>query len=67
MPRPLKDIKNVTKSYRLTNDMAALMCEAAETVGATEGEFTRVSLYRTAKEVLTNPSLRDELKVRFAV
>lgn len=67
MPRPIPAIKNRTTSYRITTDMKAYLAQAAEAVGATEAEITRLAIYETSREILTNPTVQQELKLRFAI
>ena len=67
MPRPQQYKKSTMKTYRITEDKAQKNTRAAHSVGATEGEFTRYALERTATEVLANPKLQDELKYMFAI
>lgn len=67
MPRPSSAIKNLTTSYRTTNDMKSYLAQAANAVGATEAEITRLAIYETAREILTNPQVQQDLKLRFAI
>jgi uncharacterized protein (DUF1778 family) len=67
MPRPTSSIKNLTTSYRTTNDMKSYLAQAANAVGATEAEITRLAIYETAREILTNPQVQQDLKLRFAI
>ncbi len=67
MPRPSQNIKNLTTSYRITADMKSYLTEAANAVGATEAEITRLAIYETSKEILSNPQVQRELRMRFAV
>lgn len=67
MPRPHADIKNLTTSYRITTDMKSYLAQAAQAVGATEAEITRLAIYETSREILTNPQVQQELKLRFSI
>lgn len=67
MPRPTSAIKNLTTSYRTTNDMKSYLAQAAKAVGATEAEITRLAIYETSREILTNPQVQQDLKLRFAI
>ena len=67
MPRPHSDIKNLTTSYRITTDMKSYLAQAAQAVGATEAEITRLAIYETAREILSNPQRQQDLRLRFAI
>jgi hypothetical protein len=47
--------------------MKSYLTEAANAVGATEAEITRLAIYETSKEILSNPQVQRELRMRFAV
>lgn len=67
MARTTNTIKNITTSIRLTADMDRYIGEAATRIGASKGELYRLGAYETAKEILTNEQVAEELSVRFAI
>jgi uncharacterized protein (DUF1778 family) len=67
MARTTSTIKNITTSFRITTDMDRYIKEAANKVGASKGELYRLGAYETAKEIMTNPQVANELSVRFAI
>jgi hypothetical protein len=67
MARTTSTLKNITTSFRITTDMDRYIQEAANKVGASKGELYRLGAYETAKEIMTNPQVANELSVRFAI
>ena len=67
MPRPSQNRKYLITSYRTTADMKSCLSDAANAVGATEAEITRLAIYETSKRILSSPEVQQALRQRFAV
>lgn len=67
MARSIHTIKNITTSFRITQDMDRYIGEAADKIGASKGEIYRLGAYETAKQILNDSQVAQELSVRFAI
>ena len=67
MGRPKHSIKQITTSFRITQDMDRYIGEAADQIGASKGELYRLGAYETAKKILSDDKFAEELKIRFTI
>jgi len=67
MARTTNTIKSITTSLRITADMDRYIAEAADKIGASKGEIYRLGGYETARQILTDRQVADELALRFAI